>query len=110
MWRGAPSGVEQPAVQHAGRERHAVVQFSFQAEGEERINPLDGTPFGVNEVDDCWAVRTGTEYLWVLPKTEIPLRAGLSWEQRPAIGNPDQYWVSASAAGSPWPGPGQTDP
>lgn len=67
-------------------------QYSFKAEGEPRINPLDGSRHGEHPVDDCWALRTGTEYLWVLSKTEIPLRAGLSWEQRPAIGSPDEYW------------------
>jgi long-subunit fatty acid transport protein len=67
-------------------------QYSFKAEGEPRINPLDGSAFGEHPVDDCWALRTGTEYLWVLKRTEIPFRAGLSWEQRPAIGQPDEYW------------------
>ena len=73
--------------------------FSFQAEGEPRINPLDGTPHGQNEVNDCWGVRWGTEYLLIFPKTEIPLRGGLSWEQRPAIGNPDEYWGVSVGSG-----------
>ena len=73
--------------------------FSFKAEGESRLNPLDGTPYGQNEVKDCWAVRWGTEYLLVFPKTEIPLRGGLSWEQRPAIGNPDEYWGVSVGSG-----------
>jgi long-subunit fatty acid transport protein len=66
--------------------------YSFKADGEKRINPIDGSDYGDHSVDDCWALRTGTEYLWVLSKTEIPFRAGLSWEQRPAIGRPDEYW------------------
>ena len=66
--------------------------YSFKAKGESRTNPLDGTPYGEHPLDDCWALRTGTEYLWVLSKTEIPLRAGLSWEQRPAVNSPDEYW------------------
>ena len=73
--------------------------FSFKADGESRINPLDGTPYGQNEVEDCWAVRWGTEYLFLFPKTEIPLRGGLSWEQRPAIGNPDEYWGVSVGSG-----------
>jgi long-subunit fatty acid transport protein len=73
--------------------------FSFKAEGESRINPLDGAPYGQNEVDDCWSVRWGTEYLLVFPKTEIPLRGGLSWEQRPAVGNPDEYWGISVGSG-----------
>jgi long-subunit fatty acid transport protein len=67
-------------------------QFYFQAAGDERINPLDGSPYGQNKVDDCWTSRYGMEYLLVLEKTEIPLRGGLTYEQRPAVGKPDEYW------------------
>ena len=66
--------------------------FSFKAEGEPRINPLDGSPYNSSQVDDCWSVRLGHEYLIVLRKTTIPLRAGLMWEQRPAIGLPDNFF------------------
>lgn len=66
--------------------------FAFQAEGEPKLNPLDGTPHGQNPVDDCWSVRGGIEYLLVLTRTEIPFRAGVAWEERPAIGDPDEYW------------------
>ena len=74
-------------------------QYSFKAEGESRINPLDGSEYGENKVDDCWSLRTGTEYLWVLSKTEIPFRAGLAWEQYPAVGSPDQYWSVSLGSG-----------
>ncbi len=43
-------------------------------------------------MDDCWSVRGGAEFLWVMRKTELPFRAGFMWEQRPAIGSPDEYW------------------
>lgn len=74
-------------------------RYSFKADGEPRINPLDGSPYGSHSVDDCWALRTGTEYLWVLQRTEIPFRAGLFWEQRPAIGSPDEYWGTSLGTG-----------
>ena len=77
--------------------------FSFKAEGETRINPLDGSsddsPGGRNEIDDCWAVRFGTEYLWVLNRTEIPFRGGLAWEQRPAVNDPDNYYSASLGSG-----------
>ncbi|MFH0908328.1 MAG: hypothetical protein V1929_06165 [bacterium] len=73
--------------------------FSFQAEGEEKINPLDGTPYGENKVDDCWSVRGGIEYLLVLTRTEIPFRGGVAWEQRPAVGAPDEYWSYSLGSG-----------
>lgn len=74
-------------------------EFSFRAEGEERINPLDGSPHDDNPLDDCWSARTGAEYLWVLRRTEIPLRCGLGWEERPAIGEPDEYYSASLGTG-----------
>ena len=67
-------------------------QFSYKADGEERINPLNGEPYASSALDDCWAVRWGGEYLWILSWTEIPFRAGAYYEQRPAINRPDEYW------------------
>jgi long-subunit fatty acid transport protein len=67
-------------------------QYYFKSAGEGKINPLDGTRYGEHKVQDCWSARLGAEYLCLLQHTELPLRAGLSWEQRPAIGDPDEYW------------------
>ncbi len=51
----------------------------------------------------------GMEYLFVFSKTEIPLRGGLAWEQRPAVGNPDDYYsLSAGSGFSVGKGPGKT--
>lgn len=66
--------------------------FAFQAEGEEKIGPLDGSRFGEHDVHDCWAVNAGAEYLLLFERTEVPLRGGAFWEQRPAVGEPDEYW------------------
>jgi len=65
--------------------------YVYHAEDDPRRNPLEGSPYGEHPVDDCWAARTGIEYLWVLARTEIPFRLGLSCEQRPAVGSPDTY-------------------
>jgi len=73
--------------------------FAFQVEGEDKVNPLDGTPFGEKPVPDCWTVCCGQELLWVLRATEIPFRGGVIWEQRPAIGTPDQYWGVSLGSG-----------
>jgi hypothetical protein len=73
--------------------------FWFQAEGQEKINPLDGSAHGVHAVDDCWSARLGAEFLWVLRRTEIPFRAGMAWEQRPAVGSPDEFWGLSLGSG-----------
>lgn len=74
-------------------------QFSYKAEGEERINPLNGESHSSSKLDDCWSVRCGGEYLCILSWTEIPLRGGVFWEQRPAIGSPDEYWGVSLGSG-----------
>lgn len=74
-------------------------EFYFQAEGEPRINPLDGSRHDANPLDDCWGVRMGTEYLLVLKRTEIPLRAGVGWEERPALARPDDYFSVSLGSG-----------
>ena len=73
--------------------------FSFQAEGEQRVDPLDGSPHHTNPLDDTWAVRMGTEYLVATERTEVPLRAGLAWEERPALGQPDDFYSVSLGSG-----------
>jgi long-subunit fatty acid transport protein len=74
-------------------------QYSYKAEGEERINPLSGEPYSSSALDDCWSVRLGSEYLCVLSWTEIPVRGGIFWEQRPAVGTSDEYWGLSLGSG-----------
>ena len=73
--------------------------FSFESAGEGKINPFDGSPYGESPIKDTWAVKLGTEYLFVTRKNEIPLRGGLLWEQRPAIGDPDNYFGFSIGSG-----------
>ncbi|MEN7972680.1 MAG: outer membrane protein transport protein [Verrucomicrobiota bacterium] len=73
--------------------------YGYKAEGEERINPINGEPHSTSALDDCWSVRLGGEYLLILSWTEIPLRSGLFWEQRPAVGSPDEYWGFSLGSG-----------
>jgi long-subunit fatty acid transport protein len=74
-------------------------QFSYKAQGQGSVNPLDGTPSGQHELDDCWAVRQGAEYLWPTKVADIAFRGGLFWEQRPAIGTPDNYFGGSLGLG-----------
>ncbi|HBA85968.1 MAG TPA: hypothetical protein DCZ95_17935 [Verrucomicrobia bacterium] len=73
--------------------------FLFQADGSPAVNPLDGSLHGEHPLDDCWSIRLGHEYLLLFSRTEIPLRAGLGWEQRPAIDRPDEYWSISLGSG-----------
>lgn len=73
--------------------------YSYKAEGEERINPINGEPHSSSALGDCWSFRLGGEYLCMLSRTEIPLRGGVFWEQRPATGSPDEYWGFSLGSG-----------
>ncbi|MBN1671121.1 MAG: outer membrane protein transport protein [Kiritimatiellae bacterium] len=79
--------------------RTAWSDFCYQAEGEPRTNPIDGSLHGTHDVDDCWSARCGVEYLWVLENVEIPFRGGACWEQRPAIGEPNDFWSVSMGSG-----------
>ncbi len=74
-------------------------EYSYKAEGEARINPVNGEPHSSSMLDDCWSIRLGGEYVCVLSQTEIPLRGGMFWEQRPAVGAPDEYWGFSLGSG-----------
>lgn len=74
-------------------------EFTYQAAGEAEINPLDGQPHDQSALDDTWIVRTGFEYLILLAQTEIPIRFGAGWEQRPALENPDDYYSLSAGSG-----------
>jgi len=73
--------------------------YSYKADGEERINPINGEPHATSALNDCWSVRVGGEYLCILSRTEVPLRGGAFWEQRPAVGAPDEYWGVSVGSG-----------
>jgi hypothetical protein len=65
--------------------------FAYDVEGVGRINPFDGTPHGENPVDDTWSVRLGTEFLHLTRWADLPLRAGLLYEERPGWAGVDPY-------------------
>ena len=50
-------------------------------------------------MDHCWTLRGGVAYLLLLTRTEVPLPGGVAWEQRPAIGHPDEYWSFSAGSG-----------
>lgn len=66
-------------------------RYKLILEDGTQINPLNGEAYGEDGVEDTFAVRLGGEYLLIAPGTEVPFRGGLFWEQRPALGAPDDY-------------------
>ncbi len=77
--------------------------FVFRKEDGTQVNPInhdtradDGK---LDPVTDTWAVRLGAEYLFILKKTVIPLRAGIFLEQQPGVGQPDDIYGASLGTG-----------
>lgn len=73
--------------------------FSFQAAGGPKINPLNSQPLADSPLDDTWSWRAGTEYLIKLKTTQIPLRIGFAREERPALEHPDIFYTATCGTG-----------
>jgi hypothetical protein len=75
----------------------------FRKEDGTEVNPInqdtttdDGT---LDPVSDTWAVRLGAEYLFILKKTVIPLRAGVFLEQQPGVNDADDVYGASLGTG-----------
>jgi long-subunit fatty acid transport protein len=73
--------------------------FTFKADGEGRINPLTGLPHDDEPLKDTWAIRGGLEHLLLFPTTEVPLRFGGAWEERPGGAGPQDYYSLSFGSG-----------
>jgi long-subunit fatty acid transport protein len=60
---------------------------------------IDNRSRSRSNVDDTTQVRTGCEYLFILEKTLIPLRAGLFLDPRPSHKAPDTFWGFSLGSG-----------
>ncbi|MDX8390516.1 MAG: outer membrane protein transport protein [Mariprofundaceae bacterium] len=70
-------------------------EFYLLSPDNEPISPLDGALLSDSGVKATTQFRLGGEYLWILPTTVIPFRAGLYYDPQPAPDGVDQvYGVS----------------
>jgi hypothetical protein len=75
-------------------------QFAYQDAAGAKINPLDGSAFGEHAIADCWGVACGAQaMLQAGGRAAVPLRCGLAWDQKPAIGAADEYWDLSVGSG-----------
>ncbi|MBW2148039.1 MAG: outer membrane protein transport protein [Deltaproteobacteria bacterium] len=58
----------------------------------EKTSLVDGLPEEESDVDATHQVRAGMEYLFILPKTVIPVRAGVFYDPEPAHGSPEDFY------------------
>ncbi|MFQ5334536.1 MAG: OmpP1/FadL family transporter [Flavobacteriales bacterium] len=66
--------------------------FYIQSQGDVPTSPLDGQPLSKSRVKATHQVRVGGEYLFVLPKTVIALRAGLYYDPQPSPDGVDNIY------------------
>jgi len=78
-------------------------RFVFRKEDGTEVNPInhdttddDGR---LDPVKDTWAARLGAEYLFILKKTVIPVRAGVFLEQQPGVEGPDDIYGASLGTG-----------
>ncbi len=66
--------------------------FMFINEEGEKFNPVDGRQEEESDIGATTQLRAGMEYLFILSKTVIPLRAGLFYDPEPSHKNPEDYF------------------
>lgn len=69
-----------------------VIPAYQQVFGDTNYSDIDNLPRYRSIVHDTTQVRTGMEYLFILERTIIPLRAGLFYDPRPSHKHPKTMW------------------
>ncbi len=57
-----------------------------------RLSPTTGEPSYKSPIEETTQVRLGAEYLFIYPRTVIPVRAGLFYDPEPSEKNPEDFW------------------
>jgi hypothetical protein len=73
--------------------------FELEDEAGNRTSPITGKSSAQSHVDPTLQVRLGGEYLFILPKSVIPLRGGLFYDPAPAEGSPDDFFGFSIGSG-----------
>jgi long-subunit fatty acid transport protein len=63
------------------------------------FNPITGKRASESDISDTLQVRVGAEYLFILEKVVIPLRAGVFYDPEPAEGSADDFWGFSIGSG-----------
>ncbi len=57
-----------------------------------RLSPTTGEPSYKSPIEETTQVRLGAEYLFINPRTVIPVRAGVFYDPEPSEKNPEDFW------------------
>ena len=67
-------------------------RFKLEDGNGNRINPVTGKPSRISSTDETTQVRFGSEYLFIFPKTVVPLRWGFFYDPEPSENKPEDFW------------------
>ena len=74
-------------------------RFFMEDKDNHDTSPITGAPRRHSHVHDTTQVRLGGEYLLMLEKTIIPLRAGLFYDPQPSQKHPDDFFGFSLGSG-----------
>jgi long-subunit fatty acid transport protein len=76
--------------------------FKLEDGNGNRQNAVTGKPSHESSSDETHQVRLGAEYLFIFPKTVVPLRGGLFYDPEPSENNPESFWGFSAGTGISW--------
>ena len=64
-----------------------------------RTNGVTGLPTSESSSEETVQVRLGGEYLFIFPRTVVPVRGGVFYDPEPSENNPEDFWGFALGTG-----------
>lgn len=102
---GGPFGMGGDRLLATGARKNGVTGLNVDGYCDARDGPQNCIP-GVSsnwhsdvDVPGVFTARLGAEYLFIRPKTIIPVRAGFVYDPEPALNNPDDYYAVSGGTG-----------
>ena len=73
-------------------------KYFFREDGRD-LNPVTGRLRSIDELEDTFTVRLGSEYLFILENMIVPIRAGIGYDPSPAVENVDDFYTLSLGVG-----------
>jgi len=74
-------------------------RFAIRDSAGNEVNPIYGTPISQGRLTDTVQVRVGGEYLFIMDKNVIPVRAGFFYDPEPAKGSMKDFFGFSLGSG-----------
>jgi long-subunit fatty acid transport protein len=74
-------------------------KFKLEDGKGNRINAVTGKLTSLSSSEDTVQVRLGGEYLFIFPRTVVPVRGGVFYDPEPSENNPEDFWGFALGSG-----------